>query len=248
MRNIKLLVAYDGTSFKGWQATAAGPSIEEALTSPLRTITRQPIKLQAASRTDAGVHARGQVVNFIDHAENFTSDKLAGRLNQMLPPAISVLSVEEMALSFHPTIDSCGKEYRYYICNSRFQMPHRRFYSWHCRHPLDIGAMESATAALCGEHDFTSFCNVSPAHNYAHYRRTITAFEIHSLPHERLCFVVRGNDFLYRMVRNLVGTVVYVGLGKIDATAIPSILQGCSRSLAGITAPAHGLFLEKVFY
>lgn len=243
MRNLKAIIAYQGTTYLGWQKTRMGLSIEEVLQKTLEQILQHPIKLQAASRTDAGVHAKGQVVNF------FTSHpielrKLHHALLGLLPPDISVLFLEEKEPSFHPTLDCIGKEYHYYLCYGKVQLPFDRLTCWHYPYPLDIQEMKKASLSLIGKHDFSAFSNERTDDAI----REIFSLELFSKSIERLQISITGNNFLYKMVRNLVGTLVYVGCGKLKEGDIPKILESKERSLAGVTAPACGLFLEKVLY
>jgi tRNA pseudouridine38-40 synthase len=207
---------------------------------------RETPKLQAASRTDAGVHAQGQVVNFT--TQNPIDLPLLQRaLNGTLPKAISVLSICEAKEDFHPTLGSIKKEYRYALCNGPIQLPFHRHTSWHIPLPLDLEAMRSAAQALLGTHDFSAFCNERSEWD----RSPICHLESVSctpLDDSRLSISVIGDHFLYKMVRNIVGTLVYVGQGKLKEVDLPHILQSKQRVLAGITAPAQGLSLYRVYY
>lgn len=245
--NIKLLVAYDGTNYLGWQKTRMGPSIEGSLQQTLERILQQPILLQAASRTDAGVHAEGQIVNFIPN-KKVDIGKLQHSLNSLLPSDIVVLKISEEREAFHPTLDAVEKEYRYMLCNGPAQLPQKRFYSWHYPGHLDIPLMREAAKALVGCYDFAAFCNVKKNAHYENTIRQVKSIEIEELPENSVRFVIRGANFLYKMVRNIVGTLVYVGCGKLSPDAIPAIIKGLDRTQAGMTAPAHGLFLYRVFY
>lgn len=239
MANYKLIVAYQGTRYLGWQKTGMGLSIEEELEGVLSRILQQPIHLQAASRTDAGVHAQGQVVNFFaDKAPSLRS------LNGLLPKDISVSIIEEMPIDFHPTLHATGKEYHYNICFGHAQLPFHRSFSWHFPYALDLSSMQNAAAALIGEHDFSAFTNERQEDNVRH----VTAIEIFPLAADRLRISVAGNRFLYKMVRNLVGTIVYAGCGKIAPGDVSDILESKDRTRAGMTAPACGLSLYKVKY
>ncbi|MBA3238324.1 MAG: tRNA pseudouridine(38-40) synthase TruA [Parachlamydiaceae bacterium] len=245
--NIKLLIAYDGSSFDGWQRGSEGKTIEEILEKALGTICQHPIVLQAASRTDAGVHATGQVINFItDH--DFSLNKLIYRLSQLLPKAIAILHAEVASENFHPTLDAIAKEYRYFVCTGRAQLPQHRIYSWHIPQTLNLQAIKEAASMLCGKFDFSSFCNKKENLCQLDTVREIFSIEIQEMCDERLCFVIKGNNFLYRMVRTIVGTLIDIGRGKISKDSIPEILRACDRKRAGICAPAHGLFLHHVFY
>lgn len=248
LQNIKLTVAYDGTAYLGWQKTAMGSSIEQMLEQSLSQILQEQVTLQAASRTDAGVHATGQIVNFFTEKQNIQLKALQIGLNALLPKDISVLNVEVANGSFHPTVDCLSKEYHYHLCYHSAQLPQHRFYSWHFPRHFDINLMRQAASLLIGEHDFSAFCNFKKNSTYAHYIRNVSSIHLVELPDSRLRFEIRGNNFLYKMVRNLVGTLVYVGCGKIDVKAIPDIIESKQRPQAGVTAPAHGLCLQKVYY
>jgi tRNA pseudouridine38-40 synthase len=238
MKNIRLLLAYEGTCYLGWQKTGMGPSIEETLEKALSQILQHKVKLQAASRTDAGVHAEGQVVNFFTPKE--TSLK---SLNSLLPSDISILRVEETSETFHPTLDARGKEYVYSVCLGSAQLPFFRNFSWHFGFTLDLEKMKKAAQDLVGEHDFSAFTNERQENNI----RILHGIQFDSSPNQ-LKIRVSGNNFLYKMVRNIVGTLLYIGCGKIEGDAVPDILKSKNRSRAGVTAPAHGLVLKKVFY
>lgn len=247
MPNIKLVIAYDGRDYLGWQKTECGPSIEGTLQTILEQIYQEPINLQAASRTDAGVHANGQVVNYISTKEKELR-RLQSSLNHLLPKDIVVMSIESAATAFHPTLDSQGKEYHYLICNGPVQLPHHRFYSWHAPYALDISLIREAIPFLTGTHDFSAFCNFKKNADYSDFIRTVHQIDIETISPSRLCFKISGNHFLYKMVRNIIGTLIYIGSGKIKSDDLPKILASQDRTQAGITAPAHGLFLHQVFY
>lgn len=247
MRNIKLVIAYDGKNYLGWQKTPTGPSIENALQLALEQILQENVALQAASRTDAGVHARGQVVNFIS-ANPILLSKLHTSLNSLLPDDIVVLSVQQAADAFHPTLDCTAKEYHYALCFGPIQFPQDRLYSWHYPYLLDINAMRDAAKHLVGEHDFRSFCNFKKNEVYENWMRIITEISIDEISPNHLQIKVIGNSFLYKMVRNIVGTLAQTGRGLLKPDDMPAILQGQNRVLAGVTAPAHGLCLYQVFY
>jgi tRNA pseudouridine38-40 synthase len=243
---IRLTLAYDGTAYLGWQKTKMGPSIEEALESTLRRLLQEDIQLEAASRTDAGVHARGQIACF-HTSKTFPLGKLQHALNGLLPKDISILKIEEVTDDFHPTLHAQGKEYHYHICLGKVQLPFFRSRSWHFTPPLNLSSMQEASGALVGTHDFAAFCNNRyglPSDTI----RSVTAINFQPVNPERLIIIVKGKSFLYKMVRNIVGTLVYVGCGKLTPDSIPLILNEKKRPLAGITAPAHGLILDSVYY
>lgn len=242
--NHKLTVAYLGTQYHGWQKTRMGPSIEEELEKALFRLLQHPVQLQAASRTDRGVHAEGQVVNFF--CEERDLNKLERALRAILPPDISLLSLERAPDTFHPTLNCKGKEYHYQICNCEFQSPFIRALSWHFRYSLDFARMEEAAAYFVGEHDFSALSNERLLPEEA--VRRIERISIIPFSDKRLRIEVAGTNFLYRMVRNLAGTIAYVGCGKISLKDASHILATRDRRLAGMTAPAHGLCLKRVFY
>ncbi|MGM0440468.1 MAG: tRNA pseudouridine(38-40) synthase TruA [Chlamydiota bacterium] len=245
-RNLKLLIAYDGTGYQGWQSNGRNPSIEATLQRVLERLLQEPLSLQAASRTDAGVHAAGQVVNIKTSTKRSTEKLLIG-INALLPLSIRCLKIDEMPWEFHPTLDNIGKEYHYYICNGVVQLPQHRNYSWHYPIPLDINVMRRAAHHLLGENNFRAFCN-NRKDLKEDFVRTIDDLQVIAIDSQRLKIVIGGNNFLYRMARNIVGTLVYTGVGKINPDDIPLILTSHRRCSAGISAPAHGLTLYKVRY
>lgn len=241
---IKLTLAYEGTSFYGMQKTREGPSIEETLEKAIEQLLRLPVLLEAASRTDRGVHAKGQIVAFAADIVNLPSFERS--LRAILPPTIALIRAERAPSDFHPTLHARRKEYQYQICNGPFQSPFHRSYSWHYRYPLDLETMRAAAKLLIGTHDYSAFSNQRFALGEA--IRTVLSIEIESLPSSRFLFKIRGENFLYKMVRTLVGTLAYVGSGRLPLESLSSLFQNRDRSLAGMTAPAHGLCLQKVWY
>jgi tRNA pseudouridine38-40 synthase len=231
----KAIIAYDGTRYLGWQKTITGPSIQEELKKAIFQITGAESTPEAASRTDRGVHAEGQVIQFA-LSKQIDTQKLLKGLNAVLPSDIRVLEIS--LKEFHPTLDAIGKEYRYRICQVPVQDPTIRLYSWHIPQGLDWVKIELAAKDLIGTHDFTAFANEGE-------KNPICTLE--SIVFDGI-FKIRGDRFLYKMVRNLVGTLVYVGSGKLPVDSIPSILTSKDRKKAGLTAPAHGLYLHQVFY
>lgn len=246
--NIKLIVAYEGTAYFGWQKTSMGPSIEEELEKALHQILQEKVALQAASRTDRGVHAIGQVVNFHTTKPLNEFKKLLIGINALLPKDIAVVHAEEAAPGFHPTLDVKTKVYTYEICHSTVQLPQYRRISWHFHYPLDLNAMQQAAKHLIGTHDFSAFCNQKKNEAYESHVRTVKAIDIVPIEHERLKITVRGQHFLYKMVRNIAGTLAYIGAGKLKTNDLENILQHKDRTLAGMTAPAHGLTLLNISY
>jgi len=225
-----------------------GPSIEATMLVVLEKILQEKISLQAASRTDAGVHARGQVVNFSTGKDNLDLARLERSLNGLLPSDIATLRVELASSDFHPSLDVKGKEYHYELCSLPAQLPHNRHFSWHCPYPLDVELIRRECKALIGEHDFAAFCNSMNGELPDDTRREITRIDLLKLPNNRFRFEVEGRHFLYKMVRNIVGYLVYVGCGKLKAGSLTKILTSRDRKLGGITAPAHGLTLFEIKY
>jgi len=240
--NIKLIVAYQGTHYLGWQKTPMGPTIEGVLEKAVSQILQHTVKLQAASRTDAGVHAEGQVVNFFTEI-NLDFKRFQKSLNSLLPKDISILDIKKMPDHFHPTLASQGKVYEYSICLGPVQLPFQRLVSWHVFYSCDLHKMQQGALFLVGQHDFSAFTNQKQANNI----REIYTMEIESV-NGGLKIRVKGNNFLYKMVRNVVGTLVYVGCGKLSPFDLLDLLASKDRTRAGVTAPAHGLTLKNVLY
>jgi tRNA pseudouridine38-40 synthase len=246
--NLKLTLTYDGAAYLGWQKTAMGSSIEAILQNILERILQHPITLQAASRTDAGVHANQQVVNFFTSKSFINLERLRLSLNRLLPKDIIILIIEEAPFSFHPSLDAVRKEYHYYICTGSSQLPIHRFYSWHVPYVLDYCSIQKALSTIIGTYDFTAFCNRTDKISKDNFC-TIYETEILSLAENRFYFRIHGNRFLYNMVRILVGTLIDIGKYKISLDSFSALLKSNHhRSFAGVTAPPHGLFLHRVQY
>ena len=246
--NILIRVSYDGTRYLGWQKTAAGATIQGTLENVLQIALQEPIQVEAASRTDAGVHALAQAANFFTTRPVKDLEKLRLNLNKLLPKDIAITEIAQVPTNFHPTLDNLGKLYGYYICHSPIQMPIHRNFSWHYPYPLDLSNMKKAALHFLGEKDFSALLSQKNEHFYKDCVRDIWAIDVVQLENERVVIYVKGRSFLYKMVRTLVGTLVYVGCGKITPDAIPEILLSGERARAGITAPPHGLFLKEVCY
>jgi tRNA pseudouridine38-40 synthase len=243
MKNIKLIVAYEGTAYSGWQKTETGPSIEGELEKVLGQILQEKVKLQAASRTDAGVHAEGQVVNFLTE-KAVELGRLMRGCNALLPEDIRVVGIEEMAETFHPTIDAQGKEYHYLVSLGKTQLPFDRKFAWHFVKPVNLELMREAARFFVGRHDFSALTNEKQIDNV----REVYGIEIEEAGDQKLIIRVAGNHFLYKMVRNIVGTLVYVGCGMLRMEEARGLLEKGDRKAAGMTAPAHGLTLKVVKY
>lgn len=246
--NYRMRVAYDGTHFFGWQKTHEGPSIEAALEDAIKVIHREQVALQAASRTDRGVHAEGQVVNFLTTNPIANLYKFLKGINALLPPGIAVYQVEQANNQFHPTLDVVSKVYHYDISLGPVQLPQERRFAWHVHDELNLQLMQEAATILIGTHDFSAFTNQKKNEPYEDHIRTVESIDLIPLSHGKLRIAVRGAHFLYKMVRNIVGTLVYVGCGKLKIEDLPEILQKKDRTLAGVTAPAHGLKLFEIIY
>ncbi|HSX38205.1 MAG TPA: tRNA pseudouridine(38-40) synthase TruA [Chlamydiales bacterium] len=239
----KLLVSYDGTKYLGWQKTKTGASIQETIQIALKRISQEEILPEAASRTDRGVHAMGQVVSF-SLQKKFHPKDLKQAMNALLPPDIRVLELDSVSPCFHPALQAKDKSYHYSLCFSEVQDPLHRLYSWSFRYPLEIEAMNQASLVLLGTHDFSAFANEKKKHPFC----TIHGIEFSSFANNRLQIAITANRFLYKMARTIVGTLIYIGCGKLPKDSIYKILTSKNRKLAGITAPAHGLTLYRVGY
>jgi tRNA pseudouridine38-40 synthase len=242
--NIRLRVAYDGTDYLGWQKTPTGPSIEEALQRVLEKILQEPIQLQAASRTDAGVHAQGQVVNFFASRREIRLESV----NSLLPKDIVVLELEEAPEAFHPTLDCLSKEYHYTLSLGPICFPQHRYTSWHYHYPIDVEVLNEVSRHLIGTHDFAAFCNVKKNEPYESTIREVDDIVVEMSGENLLTIKVVGKKFLYKMVRNIVGTLVWAASGRMDPSSVQQILRNKDRTLAAMTAPAQGLTLFKVNY
>jgi tRNA pseudouridine38-40 synthase len=247
MRTLKITVEYDGTNYVGWQRQAAGTSIQGLVEDALEPIAGTHVTVHGAGRTDAGVHALAQVAS-VSFPGAHDSLAVARALNAVLPADVRVLSVEDVAADFHARFLAVGKTYEYRIVNAPIVSPFLVRYAWHITHRLDVGAMKSAAAHLIGIHDFAAFQGAGS--DVVSSERTIHAVEWQNgRGHdEPLVIRLRGDGFLRHMVRNIVGTLVEVGVGRWPPERMFEILASRDRSQAGATAPAHGLFLVGVEY
>jgi len=243
-KNIKLTIEYDGTDYAGWQIQDNAITIQQVIQEALEKLTGDQVKLVGSGRTDSGVHALGQVANFFTRS-TIPSDRFDHALNSILPSDIRVLSSQQVPLDFHARYSAKEKTYRYQmLVNTHGSAIVNRFY-YHVRPPLDIEAMKRACKAFIGTHDFAAMQATGSAVKST--IRTIYEADLKE-DKDRLYFLVRGNGFLYNMVRIMVGTLIEVGRGKIKDTDIPDILRSGKRERAGFTAPAKGLFLDRVYY
>ena len=245
MRKIKLKVAYDGTSYCGWQVQPNGITIEEVLNKTLSSFFKQDIRVTGASRTDAGVHALGAVCTF-EFEHTMPAEKVAFAINSYLPDDIVLQSSEEVDPSFHPRYDAKEKTYIYKILNRKMPLPLERFDTHFYYYPLDEKKMNDAASHLVGEHDFTSFA--SPHYTAKTTVRNIYECSVSRSDEDIITIKIRGNGFLYNMVRIIAGTLIEVGGGKLSPEDISVILEKKDRDAAGPTAPAKGLTLVEVRY
>lgn len=246
--NYKLLIAYEGTAYNGWQIQSNAHSIQELIQHAIETIIREKITLIGSGRTDAGVHALGQMAHFkTDNEVNLS--KLLRSLNGILPRDIRVLSAEPAAFDFHAQKDAVSKTYHYHLYLDAIQDPFHRLYSWHVyERRCDLDLLEKASQLFVGTHDFTSFANESHEGSAAiNPIRTIYHLNIMEKT-GGVTLAFNGNGFLYKMVRNIVGTIVEVSSHKRPLEDIPRLFSARDRRLAGQAAPAHGLFLMQVDY
>ena len=245
MRRIGLVVAYDGTNYAGWQIQTNGVTVQGVLNETLSKLLGETIEVMGASRTDAGVHALGNVAVF-DTESRIPGDKFSFALNQWLPEDIRIQLSEEVEPDFHPRYCDSEKTYEYRILNRKFPVPTERLYSYFYHYKLDVKKMQEATSYLIGRHDFASFCGAK-----AQVRstiRTITGMEVWR-DGDIVTIRVSGEGFLYNMVRILAGTLIEIGNGQYPPERMKDILEACDREAAGPTAPAHGLTLMGIrFY
>lgn len=244
MKRVKLTVAYDGTNYCGWQVQPNGITVQEVLNQCLSEFTGENIETIGASRTDAGVHALGNVAVF-DTEMRMPGDKFSFALNQRLPEDIRIQKSEEVDANFHPRYVKSQKTYEYRILNCRFPIPTERFYSHFTYIPLDVDKMKEAASYLIGEHDFKSFCGTGAQVKTT--VRTVKEIQIEKSG-DRITIRITGEGFLYNMVRIIAGTLMDIGGGLYPPEKMKEILEEKDRKKAGPTAPARGLTLMKIQY
>jgi tRNA pseudouridine38-40 synthase len=257
MRNIKLIVAYDGTDFSGWQNQPGQCTIQGTLTDVLEKLTQRRLTIHAAGRTDAGVHATGQVVNFKTQSP-LTAEEFQRAFNALLPPSIRVNAAEEVGPDFHSRWNALAKTYRYRIFRGRVVPPFLWRYVQHEPFELNFGAMAEAARCFVGEHDFTSFAASTGSeeddrerdtHRIIYCSEFLRATECDSrAPADEWVYMIRGKSFMRYMVRKIVGTLMDVGRGKLAPSDLPELFALRDRSKSGATMPPHGLCLECVEY
>ena len=244
MRNLKITIQYDGSNYHGWQVQDNGITIEEVLNRTISELVQEDIKVIGASRTDAGVHACGNVAVF-DTESRIPGDKFSFALNQRLPEDIRIQESCEVDADFHPRYADTVKTYEYNILNRRFELPSKRLYAAFCYYPMDIERMNQAAAYLVGEHDFKSFCSAG-----AQVQTTVrTIYAVNVTKEDDMVHIrITGNGFLYNMVRIIAGTLMQVGTGLMEPEQVKEILEARDRSKAGPTAVAKGLTLVEIRY
>ena len=242
--NVRLTVEYDGTDYRGWQVQPGGPTIQGILEDALAVLLKHRVRIQGSGRTDAGVHALGQVANFTC-PDGRDLVRLQRGLNALTPDDITVKAVAAVPPSFDARRDARKRVYEYRLWNHPCRSVFNDRYSWHVARPLRVDAMREALAVLAGEHDFSCFraagCGAATAVRRI-YRNELFGWEDHWV------YRVEATGYLRHMVRNIVGTLVQVGLGERDAGDFPGLIDSRDRTLAGPTAPARGLFLVEVCY
>src|SRR5277367_2300956 len=250
MRNLKIVLAYDGSEFSGWQVQPDAATIQGTLASAIGRVTGEKVLPQGSGRTDAGVHALAQVATFSTESP-IPAQNLVKALNHVLPPSIRLIQASEQPLDFHARRSAHAKTYRYRVYRGEICSPFLARYVWHYPFPLDEDAMHRAARLVIGEHDYTSFAAVDSERGREDETisnvRTISVSGWERAEGE-LVYTVQGSGFLHHMVRNLVGTFVLVGRGTLKPEDITGILAARNRSAAGATAPASGLYLVSVEY
>ena len=244
----KLTIAYDGTGYEGWQVQKTGTGVQEIVETALAKFFPSQPRLHASSRTDTGVHALGMVAHF--EAPRTECKLAAGRLvlalNSQLPADVRVMSAMRAPADFHARFQARGKQYRYFVWNQVAMNPLLRTTAWHVPRPLDLKAMRVAAPLVVGRHDFQSF-SANQGYAKASTVRTLTRCDVKKSG-PLLTFTIEGDGFLYKMCRGIVGTLVQIGQGKFPPEEIKVMLGHRDRRVAGMTAPAQGLVLWKVFY
>ncbi len=245
METFKLVISYDGSGYHGWQRQKTDRTIQAEVERALTTMTGSPIRVMGSGRTDAGVHALGQVVSFQSDA-GLVPEVYRKGLNSLLPDDILILRCDRMHSAFHARYDARSKHYQYRILNRELPSIMERHFIWHIKRKLNLAAMQTAAAYFVGRHDFKAFEGTgSPRSSTV---REVFRADMQLPGDDRILFDIEADGFLRHMVRNIVGTLVDVGQGKIEADTVAEILDSKDRGLAGATAPARGLFLMAVRY
>ena len=244
MRNLKLTLAYDGTEFHGWQIQPALRTVQGEIQAALQKLFNHDVNVTGSGRTDAGVHAHGQVAN-VETIRTMDTDAVLRGANALLPSEVRILSVEEVSADFHARRSARSKTYEYHVWRDAIVSPFHCRYVYAFRYPLDQNAMDAGTSRFLGTHDFTSFCAAATEIE----DRTRTIFDACWERSEKTwVFRIRGNGFLQYMVRTITGTLVQIGQGRLKPEQIPAIFEARDRRLAGPSLPPHGLHLIQVDY
>ena len=244
----KLTIAYDGANYEGWQVQKVGLGVQQKVEEAIAKIFQVHARVHGSSRTDTGVHARAMIAHFDLPDEKLRMDisKVPLALNAALPEDVRVMDAREVPDSFHARFNAKGKQYRYFVYNHPAMDPLLRLHAWHVPQKLDLAEMRKAAAHFKGKKDFAAFAN---NRNYEMETTVRTMFRCEmKKAGSLLTFIIEGDGFLYKMCRGIVGTIIQVGLGRFAPSDIARMLEARDRSLAGMTAPAHGLVLWKVFY
>lgn len=247
MNHYKLIIAYDGTHYHGWQVQPNGITIQEVLQKQMAVTLRHEVQVTGSGRTDSGVHATGQTAHF--HTENeLDAGKFLNSINALIPNDIRVLSCTPVTSDFHSRYSATGKIYHYHLWLDRFQSPFHRLYSLHVREKIDLELLQKAAQLFLGTHDFAAFANESHT-GVASYDSIRTVRRLDLIPQEGgVRIEIEADGFLYKMVRNIVGTLIDCARGKLPIEEIPQIFESKDRRKAGKAAPPHGLFLHHVHY
>lgn len=245
---LKLTIAYDGSNYAGWQVQKSGVAVQELIEKALQKIFALELRLHGSSRTDAGVHARAMIAHVDIPRPKFvmTLSKLALALNAHLPADIRIMDAARARGDFHARFDAAGKQYRYFLYNRNALDPLLRTTAWHIPQHLNLTKMRRAARAFVGKHDFEAFA-ANRGYKMKDTVRTVTRCDVRKSG-PLITVIIEGDGFLYKMCRGIVGTLAQIGQEKFDADAIPGMLAAKDRRAAGMSAPAHGLVLWKVFY
>ena len=245
---VRLTIAYDGAGYSGWQIQKVGLGVQQRVEEAFSRLFSKPVRVHGSSRTDTGVHALGMVAHVSVPREEFRMKpaKLMLALNAHLPEDIRIMAASRCSPDFHARFHARGKEYRYSVWNHSSMQPLLRRTAWHVPQALDLEAMKKAARCFVGKHDFKS---LAANRNYEMESTTRTLFRCDiKRQGALLTFIIQGDGFLYKMCRGIAGTLVQVGQGKIGVDDVQNILEARDRRVAGMTAPAHGLVLHRVFY
>ncbi|HUI71964.1 MAG TPA: tRNA pseudouridine(38-40) synthase TruA [Spirochaetia bacterium] len=244
-RNIKLTVAYDGTDFLGWQLQKEGRTVQGVMQEGLERMHGHPVHVSAAGRTDSGVHATGQVTNFHTDLDSIAPHKFRDAVNSFLPRDVRVVASEEVGPRFHARRSALLRIYRYYVMNGPVLLPHLRNYRHWVRRQLDVQRLNEMASVLVGEHDFSSFSAEGDANESKVRHVAVSSFHVEG---DTLIYTIAATSFLWKMVRTVIGTFLMLEEQGLGAPELRRIIDSCHRANAGGTAPARGLFLERVMY